>query len=758
MSTLAENHHSAASSPPHRREWRRTAAAILVLTLLVVGFYWKLTLSRQYTWLAGDDITNQVLPWWQFQARELQAGRFPAAWDPYVWLGQPLIGQAQPGAMYPLNWILFLLPLRNGYIAEGFLHWYFVVIHIIAAFNAFALARYLGCSRAAAILAGAVFSFSGYVGSIDWPQMLNGAIWAPLVLLFFLRVLHGTRPVLSAALGGLFLGLSWLSGHHQIPTFVSWTMVFLWVWAVLRDRARWRNWTIAGALFWLVCFLISAAQTLPAYEYGKLAQRWVGSHLDPITWNQVVPYAVHTRFSFSPSSLLGVIFPGIWEHVDPFLGVTGLALVASAVLLGWKRLEVRLLLAIALGGLFYSLADHNFLHGIMYAVLPLLEKARSSSMALFLLHWGGAALAAIGLDLLIVTAREGSWGWNSKLVKLLAGLIVLVFALRLAMVAVKGTYDANLDDRFVLAGYAAAALAGLLAWLRLEPERYRLVTALLIVLFAFEASNVSLVLLMPHDSETQRLEPYRKLRERTPVADFLRRQPGWKRTDVDPETIRYNFGDWHGIETSAGYLASVTSNLRDVPLHEDPWRRLFGVAYAVRREPTAFYSEEVFAAPDGIKVFHNRTTMPRAFVAHEVSAVGSPKELAGAMNAIAAELPAKGFVLGNAAPKLETCPELSDSVAIEVHRADFVRLNVSAGCRGMLVLADLDYPGWEARIDGRPAEIVKAYGIARGVVVDSGKHTVEYRFRSKSVFRGTLLLVLGLLVVAAAAWVERRHS
>ena len=81
----------------------------LVLALLVTGFYWKLVLTDQYTYLESSDLARQWLPWMTFQAYEWHAGRV-ALWDPNLWMGQPLLAQAQPGAANPLHWILFSLP------------------------------------------------------------------------------------------------------------------------------------------------------------------------------------------------------------------------------------------------------------------------------------------------------------------------------------------------------------------------------------------------------------------------------------------------------------------------------------------------------------------------------------------------------------------------------------------------------------------------------------------------------------------------
>ena len=90
----------------------RTLAALALLLAVTAAFYWRLTISGQYTWLASPDMAYQVRPWLDFEAREFHAGRFPL-WDPYEWAGQPLIGLAngwfykaaksQPSAFYDIT-------------------------------------------------------------------------------------------------------------------------------------------------------------------------------------------------------------------------------------------------------------------------------------------------------------------------------------------------------------------------------------------------------------------------------------------------------------------------------------------------------------------------------------------------------------------------------------------------------------------------------------------------------------------------------
>src|SRR5580704_5758911 len=150
---------------------RERFIAPLVLLALTIGVHWKILLTNQYSAFDAPDFANQVGPWFQAQAAELHLGHWPLLWDPYIMAGHPLLGQAQPGVVFPLNWILFAVPLMRGVLRESAINWYIAIIHFIAAMSMYALCRDLKRSRAASIFAGAAFAFGGYVATTGWPQM-----------------------------------------------------------------------------------------------------------------------------------------------------------------------------------------------------------------------------------------------------------------------------------------------------------------------------------------------------------------------------------------------------------------------------------------------------------------------------------------------------------------------------------------------------------------------------------------------------------
>lgn len=67
---------------------------------------------------------------------------------------------------------------------------------------------------------------------------------------------------------------------------------------------------------------------------------------------------------------------------------------------------------------------------------------------------------------------------------------------------------------------------------------------------------------------------------------------------------------------------------------------------------------------------------------------------------------------------------------------------------GVVVFSEIYYPGWQATIDGQPADIARADYILRAMNVPAGKHTIEMRFDPKSlhVTEGIAYGAIGLLV------------
>jgi hypothetical protein len=744
---MAENHQHASKAAIALRAGRVPA----LLFVIIAGFYWRLTLTRQYTWLDNPDGVYQVLPWFQFQAAAIHQGQLPL-WDPYEWAGQPLVGQVQPGTAYPINWILFSLPLHNGFIRHGILQWYFVIIHFMAALFCYLLCRDLQRSRAAALLAGTAFGLAGWMGTTDWPQMLNSALWTPLIFLFLLRVMRGRRTVASAALAGTFLGIAFLAGHHQIPIFVGLAAAGFWIYLFFRNgRPDWRLWRPALA-FAGFCFLVGALQSLPAWEAGKLSVRWVGTPV-PVTWNQSVPYDIHTGFGMFPLSILGIVVPGIMRNANPFLGLALISLAFLAVATAWKERAVRLFSVLAMGGLVFSLAGFGFFHGFLYALLPLLDKARNPSMAIFIFHFGIIVLSSYGIDnyKLMISSE-----WLPRLWRFLfafSGVIYFVLLFR-TLGSIQGGPEV---DPIAMAAFTALLLAGTLygwAWGHIGSR-----TAYVLV-FAYVLMETGLFTSSEWRNRDHPMFYLTKIFQDTDVASFIKQHKGPVRLEIDSAQIPYNFGDWYGVDVFGGYLASLTANVQHAQnLYQG--RMLAGVNFSIGGRPIRANQVEVYANSRGIRIYSNPEAFPPAWSLHRVDGVvgmRGEQEMPVHLDRPVAELRERGFVTGQA-PGLENCPA-PDRVDLLQRGINGLAVAADMQCKGLVVVGETYYPGWLATVDGRPAPIYEAYGFLRGVVVDRGRHRIEMRYRPKSVYWGAALTGFGLLaatVIGFSGWSSRRE-
>jgi hypothetical protein len=128
---------------------------------------------------------------------------------------------------------------------------------------------------------------------------------------------------------------------------------------------------------------------------------------------------------------------------------------------------------------------------------------------------------------------------------------------------------------------------------------------------------------------------------------------------------------------------------------------------------------------------------------------------APASGAQAADAPASAPV---AAPPVDgdvawPAPSRAGSARFDADRPDLVRIAIEPAAPALLLLADTDFPGWRAFVDGVERPILRANIAFRAVAVQPGEHEVEFRYQPRSYYVGEVvtLLALALLYVLLTA-------
>ncbi len=162
----------------------------------------------------------------------------------------------------------------------------------------------------------------------------------------------------------------------------------------------------------------------------------------------------------------------------------------------------------------------------------------------------------------------------------------------------------------------------------------------------------------------------------------------------------------------------------------------------------------------GTTLFRNERAFPRAFLVGAVRIASRPDSLHVIRSnqvdlrreAVLYEPLREGQSVDPAEPGAE------GAARVTRYEDTHVEIATEASGRRLLVLGDLDYPGWRATIDGAPAHIVRANRGLRAVVLPAGRHRVAFTFAPLSVRIGGSLSLAALAVLVALAVAGRRRS
>jgi hypothetical protein len=740
----------------------RTSWLLLLLVIMVL-FYWKILLTGQFSLLTDFEGANQTYSWFHFWVASLRHGAAPL-WDPYVFSGRSFSGEMQAGAFYPLNVFLALLPFnRDGLFAPQTYHWFFVLSHFLAACFMFALIRELGLSRFAALVAAVCFSLGGFLARITWPHLLGSGIWLPLIFLFLLRAMKAEtvrHAALHASACGLSLGTAILAGGlHMVimEALVVVTAVLFYTWESNRQTSGmapsakpWAGAAVVITVTASVAFAAGAVQLLPSIEYSRRAFRFIGNVELPAT--EKIPYAYLADNQW-PHSVANVLIhsafrdnTGSGESWNPYFGVFPLLLAIIGIWKHWHNRWVRYLTGLAIAAFFFTLGDFSFLHGVLYAVVPVLWMAREASRCLFLTGFALAVLAAYGAETLFSgTAEPASFHGLSRIFKWVA----IACAVALGVPAIFNRPEIHpLNSFSILMIFATYALFEYITRGRGgRAARFLAMALILSDLNAFDRlARNKIEAARTGSDQLERLLSCRG------AAAFVKSQAGPSRAQVFTD-IAPNIGDLFGVQTPAGAGVTMLMNYRQFTLHALHGMELLNVRYEIKpassADPGPVYQDAAW------KVYEKPQAYPRAWLVHEAVVEPDATKL---WNRLKEVDPHQVAVV--AAPLDGALAPVAgggrEQVDFERYEANEMRLRVRTEGRALLVLSEVFYPGWQATVNDRPARIYEVDGALRGMVVDGGENRVRLRYAPGSIFAGGLLTLLAFTGTLVAFWVERR--
>jgi len=816
---MARTERGSAAPTPAPRFALAWAALTYVIGALALGFpalagrFLVSTHSDQY--LAG-------YAYRAFAAQTLRAGAGFPQWDPYLFGGVPYVAGMAGDIFYPTFLLRMALPTDVAMTWGFILHVFLAGLFTYGFLRAWGLGFYPSLVGGLAyMLGGPIASYvsPGHDGKLYVSALFPLALWlivrgvrdgrrwawGGLALTIGLGVLSPHPQLLQYMLlasgaFALFLALGPTAEGVRLDRRTMVTRLCLALGAVLLG------------------FLIGAIQFAPVREYVAWSPRAGGLGYDHATSYSFPPVELFNLYLPQFTGILDRYWGpnGIHLHSE-YLGAAVLMLATAAFGGEREKRFRRFWIGVGIVSFLWMLGGNTPFFHLVYALVPGTKFFRAPSTIIFVFAFAVSVLAALGTERVLAgqVSRRLAIGW------LVGGVVVALLATSGALTSIASNIAAGIGADFaerqgvpqaasqfadqwaarantnaadlILGAWRALLFVGLTAgaWIALQRGRLdrRVAGIALVAIVGIDLWSIARLY-------WQFMPPASTIYASDPAIDYLKRQdqPGRVlvlatsevgRADRDPY-----FGGRDGIGTGTGLMIhgirSVTGyhgneigryqNLLQTPLpgggnpEVTPgfWRHE-NVRYLYTNAPLGDSAFQRVLGPvrnsSGSTVYLYRLPGENPYAWVAAAATKAPDDAARAAVLDPRFDPLRIAVLDSSAsiqtPAMTKLPEplnIPTSSKMSPGRAS-VSLSAPAPAGAVLVVSENYYPGWQATVDGRSAQVYRANYNLLGVPLPAGARTVELTFHDPAYRTGKLLTIIALiasvLLLAAGAVTER---
>jgi hypothetical protein len=335
--------------------------------------------------------------WWK------RLGHVPL-WNPEIFGGMPFVAGMSGDVLYPTAWLRLVLPTHVA------MNLGFVIHYVLAGLFTYWFLRRWRVSWTGAVVGGLAYQLAGVIGSYVSPGH-DGKLFVTSMLplaLTGLTIGIRDRRLEGYALVALAVGLIMLSPHPQMAQYALLAAGLFTLYLTLGEgtvvsaTARLSALGLA-ALAVIVGVGVSAIQYVPFYAYIPYSPR-DSSVLHNFAWSAAyaIPWAHVPEFvipRFTGESFSGSYWGpnGLKLHSE-YLGLLVVALAAVGAADRSRRRMILWLGGIGFLFLLIALGSATPFFRLWWEVVPFSKSMRAPGMALFIVAFVTAVLAAFGVD------------------------------------------------------------------------------------------------------------------------------------------------------------------------------------------------------------------------------------------------------------------------------------------------------------------------------------------------------------------------
>ncbi|MDX1521758.1 MAG: YfhO family protein, partial [Anaerolineae bacterium] len=185
------------------------------------------------------------------------------------------------------------------------------------------------------------------------------------------------------------------------------------------------------------------------------------------------------------------------------------------------------------------------------------------------------------------------------------------------------------------------------------------------------------------------------------------------------------------------------------------WRlwQLMSVRYVVDERDIADEGLTPVFDDEQLRVFEMGDPFPWAWFVSRVEVIADVEQTIDRLAADVFDLRRAVIVAEPLAANLEVPEDGGSTVEIKALTPTSFQAEVSTSTEQLLVVSQIYYPGWRARLNDQPVDLVRANEVLQGVVIPPGRHRLDLNFWPASFLWGSgisiggFLLWVGLLIL-----------
>jgi Bacterial membrane protein YfhO len=708
----------------------------LLLLLICLLTYWPLTFG---IFSVKNDAIHYFLPYRFNISEALRNGEWPF-WSPYIYLGNPILGDMQSGAWNPVVWIFSAL----GRYDLTLFHYETLLYIFLGGIGMYKLTNLIIKHPLTALLIAVAYMLSGFMLSGQLINWLSAAAFIPFVIYYYLLTLH-TSLSSNAIKTGIALFFLFTSCYPSFFILTAYLLLILFMSAII-NRFRKKG----TAHFYFGKFLLQ--HLLIAVVFAGLSLPAIISFIDLLPYYQRgggTNYFDSVANGFEAQHFLSLLFPFTIKANDIvsatdvtcrniYFGIFPLLILFVFPPAASQR-NIKLFL-LAVFSILFSLGDATPLRKICYKFIPLMDTFRHPSQMRLFFILAILLLGAKGLKKILSAELSTA---DKKKIRIFswatAGMLLTVFIIAFShseimklfsllkntglRSAFKNIIEAvSLNDAVALNGaFQLLFIAMFVLWLKKILASRSLFSVIWVTNLFIMAQ---LVLPASFVSKTSPRE----------INDLVHSSPqGFPITNLEnslAENSNDAFENFNTIGLSYFYNKKI------------------GIS-PITNSPSFLLQQDEFIQNDIL--YHYVSALPVVYIADSVLQLKD--------TALLKQAGICKYAFINEEIKLTIpCNEKTKAIVKKIS-ANCFEIETETDKQAFLVLCQNYYHHWKVFTDGKPGKIFKTNISFMGTAIAPGNHTIIFKFDPANTIRAMwvqLAIILTLIITGIYSLIKKQ--